>query len=171
MKEYISVIKNYATFSGRARRREYWMFTLFNFIFAIVAAISDNIIGDTFKNPATGLSFGYGYVYAVYGLFVFIPGLAVLVRRLHDVGKSGKLLLMMLIVSIVSVAIAVFMGYNGGQIFVPLLLMVVWLGICIWLLVLACTDSTVGPNKYGPNPKGIGNIDDFDFMSAPDADN
>ncbi len=168
MKEYISVIKNYATFSGRARRREYWMFTLFNFIFVIGTEILDRIIGDTFN--FNGVSLGFGYIYILYALFAFIPGLAVLVRRLHDVGKSGKLLVILFIVSIVSIAIAVFMMQsNGGSIFASILLLIVWLGICIWLLVLTCTDSTVGPNKYGPNPKGIGNIEDFDFMSTPDA--
>ena len=75
----------------------------------------------------------YGYVNLLYSLVVFIPGLAVAVRRLHDVGKSGWFFLIVLI---------------------PLV-------GAIWLLVLFFTDSQPGMNKYGPNPKGIGNIDEI----------
>ncbi len=74
------VFENYANFSGRARRSEYWYFTLANFIIAIVTVMLDK---------ALGLKFGTN---SIYSLAVFIPGLAVAVRRLHDIGKSGKLL-------------------------------------------------------------------------------
>jgi len=167
MKEYISVIKNYATFKGRARRREYWMFVLFNLIFGIIASILDIIIGDTFKNPMTGLGTNYGYIYLLYALFVFIPGLAVLVRRLHDIGKSGWFLLMQSIITIVTIVIGVGLMYING---VFLLILLIPFAISIWFLVLLCTDSSVGPNKYGPNPKGIGNIDEFDFMKTTDTE-
>ena len=83
MNWYIKVLKNYATFSGRARRKEYWMFALFNTIFAIVAMILDNVLGTTVDD------FVYGLFYFLYCLFVIIPSWAVTVRRLHDVGKSG----------------------------------------------------------------------------------
>ncbi len=119
MNWYVKVLKNYAVFSGRARRKEYWMFVLFNFIFCIVAMILDNILGLAFENV------GYGPIYLLYCLAVFIPGLAVSVRRLHDIGKSGWFILISLIP---------FIG--------P-----------IWLLVLMCTDSEPGENDYGPNPK------------------
>ncbi|HZI68635.1 MAG TPA: DUF805 domain-containing protein, partial [Hanamia sp.] len=70
----------------------------------------------------------------IYCLAVLLPGLAVLVRRLHDVGKSGWFVLISLIPIVGS----------------------------IWLLVLLFTDSDAGPNKYGLNPKGIGNHDEID---------
>ena len=130
MKWYLKVIKNYAGFSGRARRKEYWMFVLFNLIFIIVAAILDNILGTTFKIEMGGsqsVNLHYGYLYVLYALAVLIPGLAVVVRRLHDVGKSGWMLLIALI---------------------PIL-------GAIWLLVLMVTDSKAGENKYGSNPKEI----------------
>ncbi len=136
MNYYLKGLRNYANFSGRARRSEYWYFVLFNLIFAIVAALLDNLLGSTFTmNFGTGpVSSLYGYIYMLYAIAVFIPGLAVLVRRLHDVGKSGWFFFIVLI---------------------PLA------GV-IWLLVLLFTDSQVGPNKYGPNPKGIGNTDEID---------
>jgi len=119
MNWYLTVLKKYAVFSGRARRKEYWMFALFNMIFAIVAMILDNILGIAVEGV------GYGPIYRLYALAVLIPGLAVSVRRLHDVGKSGWMLLIALIPII------------GA----------------IWLLVLMVTDSKPGENKYGPNPK------------------
>ncbi|SMO84844.1 Uncharacterized membrane protein YhaH, DUF805 family [Saccharicrinis carchari] len=121
MNWYLTVLKNYADFSGRARRKEYWMFVLFNIIFAIVAIVVDNILGITFG------VIPYGPVYLLYGLAVIIPSVAVGVRRLHDIGKSGWMILISLIPII------------GG----------------IWLLVLMVTDSVPGDNQYGPNPKAI----------------
>ncbi len=125
MNWYLQVLKKYAEFSGRARRTEYWMFALFNLIFLIVAAIVDRVLGTNFT--INEIKLPYGYFYLFYGLAVLIPGLAVFVRRLHDIGKSGWFILIGLIPII------------GA----------------IWLLVLACTDSKIGENKYGQNPKGI----------------
>ena len=117
---YIKVLKKYAVFSGRARRQEYWMFVLFNFIFSLVASLIDLGIG-----VLTFAVFGFGILSILYAVAVFVPGLAVAVRRLHDVGKSGWYLLIILI-----------------PIAGP-----------IWFLVLTVMDSQPGDNKYGPNPK------------------
>ncbi len=126
MEWYLKVVKdNYANFKGRARRKEYWMFVLFNFIFIIVAAILDNVLGTTFDIGYQRMP--YGWIYLIYALAVIIPGLAVLVRRLHDVGKSG------------------------GWIFIVLIPLVG----AIWLLVLVCTDGNSGENAYGPSPKAV----------------
>ena len=169
MQYYINAIKNYANFKGRARRKEYWMFTLFNIIFVIVAMILDSALGDTFKSPLTGLNTHYGFIYLAYSLFVFIPGLSVLVRRLHDIGKSGKLLLWVFLIYFVVFIIAGFLTYGSEVALVPLVHFIGGIGAGIWMLVLLCTDSLPGPNKWGPNPKGVGNIDEFDFMSDPNA--
>jgi uncharacterized membrane protein YhaH (DUF805 family) len=128
MKWYLKVLKQYADFSGRARRTEYWMFVLFNIIFALVAIAIDNLLGITFSfsgPDGTAVPFFYGYIYVLYNLAILLPSLAVGVRRLHDVGKSGWMMLIALIPLV------------GG----------------IWLLVLFCTDSQSGPNKWGENPK------------------
>ena len=140
MNYYLAVLKNYATFTGRARRSEYWYFVLFNIIFIIVAMFLDNIFGTTFKLDTINgaVSTPYGYFYIAYVLAVLIPGLAVSVRRLHDVGKSGWFYFIILIPIV------------GA----------------IWLLVLACTDSIFGANKYGLNPKGIGNHDEIDEIGS-----
>jgi uncharacterized membrane protein YhaH (DUF805 family) len=121
MNWYLKVLKQYADFNGRARRKEYWMFVLFNMIFAIVAMLLDHFLGIAMEE------IGYGPLYGLYVLGMFIPGLAVGVRRLHDVGKSGWMMLLGLI---------------------PLI-------GAIWLLILMLTDSNSGINDYGENPKEL----------------
>ena len=91
MKWYVTVMKKYATIQGRARRKEYWMFTLFQMIFFILAMALDN---------ALGLTIGvlpYGYLYFLYALATIIPGFAVSIRRLHDTNRSGWWFLIALI--------------------------------------------------------------------------
>ena len=121
MNWYLKVLKQYADFSGRARRKEYWMFALFNVIFIASAMILDTVLVVTIGELP------YGVFYFLYSLAVLIPGLAVYVRRLHDIGKSGWMIL---------IAIIPIIG--------P-----------IWLLVLTLTASNHGENKYGSNPKEV----------------
>lgn len=120
MNWYLKVLKNYFNFSGRARRKEYWMFFLFQLIFAIVAIVIDNVLGLAIKDV------GYGPVYLLYALATLIPGLAVTIRRLHDIGKSGWYFLLGLI------------PFVGG----------------IILLVFMVTGGDAGANEYGEDPKG-----------------
>lgn len=79
---YLEVLKKYTVFNGRARRAEYWYFVLFNVIISFILGIIDGAIGL--------LQFG---VSDIYSLGVLIPSIAVGVRRMHDVGKSGWYLL------------------------------------------------------------------------------
>ena len=118
-------MKKYVDFSGRARRSEYWYFALFNIIFLIVALVLDNVLGTTVPPMP------YGVFYIIYGLIVLLPGLAVLVRRLHDVGKSGAYILLA---------------------FIPLI-------GAIWLLVLCVTEGAAGDNEYGADPKVVSNTE------------
>jgi len=114
MNYYLAVLKKYAVFSGRARRAEYWYFVLFSAIASIVLGIISAVIWDKIA-----------ILSMMYSLAILIPTLAVVVRRLHDVGKSG------------------WWWFIG---LIPII------GI-IWLLVLMIIDSNPGDNKYGPNPK------------------
>jgi uncharacterized membrane protein YhaH (DUF805 family) len=116
------VFENYANFSGRARRSEYWYYALMNLIFAVLAMVIDNVAGLNFG------SLPYGWIYMAYGLAVLLPGLAVAVRRLHDVGKSGWFMFIIL---------------------VPLI-------GAIWILVLLFTAGNHGENNYGADPKSSG---------------
>ena len=124
MDYFIKALKQYADFKGRARRKEYWMFVLFVFVSIILAIAIDNLLGVTFFKDVP-----FGYLFVLTFLGIIIPGLAVLVRRLHDIGKSGWFYFVRFI-----------------PIIGPILLLV-------WL----CTDSVDGANEWGENPKGIGN--------------
>ena len=75
MNWYLAVVKNYAGFEGRARRKEFWMFLLFNALFNLFAVIIDGVLGIKI-------------ISTVYGLAILVPSLAVAVRRLHDIGKE-----------------------------------------------------------------------------------
>jgi uncharacterized membrane protein YhaH (DUF805 family) len=80
MNYYLHVLQNYATFNGRARRSEYWYFFLFNLIISVVLGFVGGLIG-------------FDLLSSVYSIAVLIPSIAVGVRRMHDVGKSGWFLL------------------------------------------------------------------------------
>ena len=129
MEWYIKVMRdNYINFKGRARRKEYWMFTLVYVIILMGCTVLDNVLGTVFMmdaGPMGEISMGYGWVYTICGLVHLLPGLSVVVRRLHDVGKSGWFYLIFLL---------------------PII------GI-IWLLVLYCTEGQKQDNKWGPDPK------------------
>lgn len=117
---FLDVLKNdYFNFSGRVRRRVYWMFTLYLLIILLCALVLDNILGGTIGNLP------YGALYFIVGLLTTIPQLGLVVRRLHDVNKSGWMFLIILIPLIGS----------------------------IWLIVLLCSEGTRGENKYGADPK------------------
>lgn len=150
------VFENYANFSGRARRSEYWYFALANIIIGILLSVLDNVLGLKVGTSNSGVLSG------LYNLAIFIPGLAVSVRRLHDIGKSGKLLLLFYGIIFVSVIVMVISGFTvfmsgnfsmsslGVAFFAPLLVV---LAMSIWMLILFCTEGDQGPNKYGFDPK------------------
>ncbi|MCR8666505.1 DUF805 domain-containing protein [Aestuariibaculum sp. M13] len=122
MNWYLKVVKdNYANFDGRARRKEYWMFTLIN------SLILFGLIAISVAITLTSDAFGFLSLYFIYILAMIIPSLAVSVRRLHDIGKSGWYYL---------VAFIPFIG-------------------TFWLLFLLITEGEKGSNTYGPDPKNI----------------
>ncbi|EJL26873.1 DUF805 domain-containing protein [Brevibacillus sp. BC25] len=94
---YTSVLKKYVAFEGRARRQEYWMFTLFNIIVSMVIALVDYLIG-------TGSILGM-----IYSLAVLLPSLSVTARRLHDTGRSGWWILLTFIPLIGAIILLVFL--------------------------------------------------------------
>lgn len=99
---YLVVLKKYAVFEGRARRKEYWMFILFNILIGLVLGVIEGIAGLGSDTNVSILS-------AVYSVAVLIPGIAVSVRRLHDTNKSGLWLLISLIPLIGGIILLVFM--------------------------------------------------------------
>ena len=102
MNWYLAVLKKYAVFGGRARRKEYWYFYLFNILIFIVLSIIDGVT----RNLVPGA--GLGLLGGLYSLAVLIPGFAVAVRRFHDIGKSGWWLLIALVPLVGAIVFLVF---------------------------------------------------------------
>ncbi|GLY94176.1 DUF805 domain-containing protein [Actinoplanes sp. NBRC 103695] len=120
---WLGCFRKYATFEGRARRAEYWWFTLLNvLLYAIVLAV-----GFGLDSATGGEGVIPGVLIVLYVLAVFLPSLAVTVRRLHDAGNTGWFYLLSLI------------PFVGG----------------IILLVLTLQAGNPGPNQYGPDPRQI----------------
>ena len=122
---YLQVLKKYIVFSGRARRNEFWMFQIFNTLTFIIFPIISTIFPIIIGWDLDLILIVYGLSMGLYGLGTLIPSLAVSIRRLHDTGRSGWWLL------------------------IGLMPLVGWILTLIWYL----SDSEVGENKYGPNPK------------------
>jgi uncharacterized membrane protein YhaH (DUF805 family) len=100
------VLENYANFTGRARRAEFWWYFLASFLINVVLNILDAILG-------LGMGGGIGVLSGIYGLAVLVPGLAVGVRRLHDTDKSGWWLLIGLIPIVGIIVLIVFWAAEG----------------------------------------------------------
>ncbi len=120
-------IKRYFDFSGRSRRKEYWMFVLFQIIVLAVLFVIGGVFG-AFNEPADDFATVWVVLIGlVYLVLFFIPSISVQVRRFHDQDKSGWMILLG------------FIPYIGGLI----------------VLVFMCLDGTPGPNRYGEDPKGV----------------
>ncbi|WP_407572260.1 DUF805 domain-containing protein [Deinococcus altitudinis] len=141
MKEFTDVLKyHYFDFSGRSRRREYWMFTLISILFPAAVVLLLRLMGGLNGSDARSVSLSpIGMILVVllglYGLAMVPPTLAIGARRLHDIGLSGWLMLLSLV------------GW---------LMLHSIVGLNIVLLVLAVLDSKPETNKWGPSPKGAG---------------
>lgn len=126
-----TVFSKYATFSGRARRSEYWFWALFQVIvYVVVSFIAGPMMAagiDLQTGEIGGSYFGGTALFALVGLAFLLPNLAVVVRRLHDQDKPGPF---------------IFLGLIPG---------VGW----IIILVLMLLEGTRGPNQFGPDPKAV----------------
>lgn len=121
MNWFISALKKYATFSGRAQRSEYWYFILFYVLITLALSAVDWLTGS-FSTAS-----GYGLFTGLFGLAMFIPSIAVGVRRLHDTDRTGWWLLIAVIPLIGSIV----------------------------LLVFFVQDGTANDNRFGANPKAV----------------
>lgn len=170
-------LKRYAEFSGRSRRQEFWMFMLLQFLIWMVAVIAMMMMGFGVLsmggvNPdgtprlggVAGLFASMGIFFLIFGLIwlaLFIPTIAVSVRRLHDTDRTGFWLL--LPPAIYVGAIAVMLGGAANQSDTTAAIAIV-LSLLQWvasivLLVFYCLPGTNGPNTYGPDSLGgVGNL-------------
>ena len=107
MNWYLEVLKKYAVFNGRARRKEYWFFYLFYIIIFIVLAFLDGMTGSFSETVGVGMLSG------IFILAMIIPGIAVSIRRLHDTDRSGWWILISLIPLIGGIWFLVLMVLDG----------------------------------------------------------
>jgi len=136
MEFYLKALGKYAEFEGRAERQEYWMFTLIHLLIGgacllpilYIAAKYQELL---FSRGVLAAAFVLVIMYVLYLAATLVPSIAVTVRRLHDSGKSGWLLL-------------------------PFYVPVVNLAWTLVLLVLLSLDGTPGANQFGENPRGAG---------------
>ena len=125
---FVKCLKNYATFSGRARRKEYWGFVLFQSLFSLI--------------PFLG---------ALWSLAVFVPALAVTWRRYHDVGLSGVLAIPILLAVSVGIWTTQIGVLSNNHYLWKGIVLLILSGAANMIIV--CMNSRPGENKYGPNPK------------------
>ena len=105
MSWFVSAVKKYAVFSGRARRKEFWFFYLFYLIFSLAAIIVDSVLGTEYSVAETA---SIGLFSSVYVIAMMLPTFAVLARRLHDIGRSGWWILIGLIPIIGAIVLLIF---------------------------------------------------------------
>ena len=116
---YLKVLKNYVGFQGRAQQAEYWMFALFNVLASVLLTVGDFALG-TYDPEAGG-----GLLTAIYALAIFLPSLAVTIRRLHDTGRTGWWCLIAIVPCVGAIVLIVFLAQAGER----------------------------GSNAYGPDPR------------------
>jgi uncharacterized membrane protein YhaH (DUF805 family) len=136
----------YFDFSGRSSRAEYWYFTALIWFVSLVILLAKVMLGQAAESVLT-------VVNALFGLGTFIPSLAVAVRRLHDINRSGFVVLKYCIgvaAVLVLMPVGMFLGSFGGG-----LVLLAAAVICLKFLILMATEGDRGPNLFGSNPYGL----------------
>lgn len=138
----------FATFSGRARRREYWLFVLFTAI--INSAINFMTLAVKDSTPLTVV---ISIISIVWGLYTLIPSIAITVRRLHDTNRSGWWYLLAIVFIFAMVIFAALQLDRPNNIF--LILTFLCLAGFLAFIVFLFLPGTKGENDYGPDPKAV----------------
>jgi uncharacterized membrane protein YhaH (DUF805 family) len=126
----------YVDFQGRSRRSEYWWVVLFNLIvFGVLAALAFGLGGNFETGEMNPIGMIFFALMGLYGLAVIIPSIALFIRRLHDINQTGWIYLGLVVAGFIP-----FINFLAS----------------IAQIVIACIPGTVGPNKYGPDPKNPG---------------
>jgi uncharacterized membrane protein YhaH (DUF805 family) len=153
--------KQYADFEGRARRKEFWSFYLFYFGGYMLSVAVGGIIGGIFNDVYLGMNIFSGH----YLLVTLIPAIAVLFRRLHDIGLSGWWLLIILIRAI----FLLFVVASGAAVWLLINFIQLYCEAAIILFVFTLLNGQSKTNKWGTNPKHCGEWLDKPTVSQGDS--
>ena len=139
-----TVLSKYAVFSGRARRKEYWYFFLFN----VIAGFIVGFLGGAMQKPKAMTALSIAFTLAF-----LLPSIAVAVRRLHDTGRSGWWYL--LSVPGIALSQAANRMLSPENMITPMAMALVSLAFTVPVFIWLCRDSQPGANRFGENPKGV----------------
>ncbi|MES2289866.1 MAG: DUF805 domain-containing protein [Pseudomonadota bacterium] len=177
MEWMILPLKKYAQFSGRSRRKEFWMWVLFVILVMIALSIVDAMLGlggsartssATMEPGVTGFGGAAGVtggvLTTIFSLAILIPNLAVQVRRLHDTDRSGWWVLLPVVPYVIGIVLMLggaagglaaggVTAAAGGALAVGGVMMLIGAICGLVVLVFMCLDGTRGPNRFGPDPK------------------
>ena len=141
-------LKRYAEFSGRSRRKEYWLYVLALCVVSVVLNVIETAAG--LNKMVLGF---YGPLTALLVLATIVPSLAVGVRRLHDTDRTGWWIALPIVPEIVTIYFL-----SQGDLSKTLIFALITLVLSLVVLVFLVMDGTKGPNKYGPDPKGVDTV-------------
>lgn len=163
-KYFVKCFEHYFDFSGRAHRSEFWMFIAVNVIIQFIFYTFEFL----FLATSEWLLYFLYIISAIYNLAVFFPSLAVLIRRLHDIGKSGWWVItpyvVIFIIAIMIMILVLIFPNNPLVVFCPPILL--FLGSLIWFYYILAKDSQPGKNKWGPNPKEDNKTENIDSQTV-----
>ena len=125
--------QRYTDFQGRSRRSEYWWVALALFLFVIAASFLVGLLGGLAGGSLNAIGYLLVGVFGLAYLAIIVPSIALMVRRFHDLNQTGWLALVFILLN-----------------FVPLVSLISSIGLLVWFAM----PGTVGPNKYGADPKG-----------------
>ena len=152
----------YVRFSGRATRAEYWWWVLFVALASFGFSIVDGIIG-----AATGGN-TFGIFQFLFFLATFLPHLAVVARRLHDIGKTGWWQVIWYVLTFLGwgIAVGLWVGAVASTvalaIIVSIIALILTLGVIVWVVLWMVRQGQLGPNRFGADPRA------WDSPEAPE---
>ena len=139
--------QRYVTFYGRSARAEYWWFCLFQFLLSLVTMLIDVMLG--LGGPDSPISTNF-----ILAIGLFLPSLAVTVRRLHDINRSGWTVLVYVVLTLVVVIVGGVLSLLLGE-FGTVLMVLGIMAVSVKFIFLMASEGSRGDNGYGPNPYGL----------------
>ena len=150
---FLKCLRQYADFHGRARRKEYWYFTLFYLLFTIALSFILYVATWSITYSADLALWVACMGILIWSLACVIPSLAVAVRRLHDTGRRGWTMLYVIVPSVISSVTSPFAYVSTLALWLNILASIITLIASVVIFIFYCQDGEEGENQWGPDPK------------------